>query len=301
MNKLITVGLLVALTGLSQGCIVIIDNGGSACQARSELKQTLAPVSGPLVVDTRNGRIDVVAESRDDVSIECTLVCGGRTQSDAEQRLAMATLLAEVDAEGRLVVKPVFPGGPRSGDGASIWIRVPTVGPDGADLKTSNGPIVARGLRGELIADTSNGGIDVSDHTGSARVDTSNGPIVVRNITGSVWADTSNGSVRLEEVSGPITADTSNGSIVAELTGVHAGPIVLDTSNASIRVRVGGQFAGPIRLSTSNGGIRVHDPHGRISSQTLSRNSGDLQIGDGGGATSRFDTSNGSIDVTIEG
>ncbi len=300
MRKLMTVGLLVALTGLLQGCIIVF-GGSSPCRAQSELKQTLAPVSGPLVVDTRNGRIDVVAESRDDVSIECTLVCGGHSQSEADERLAAATLSSEVDANGRLVVKPVFPGGPRNGDAASIWIRLPGAGVDGGDLKTSNGPVIARGLRGELTIDTSNGAIEVSDHAGSARVDTSNGSIVIRKLSGSLWADTSNGSVRLEEVSGPITADTSNGSIVAELTGAHTGPIILDTSNASIRVRVGGQYAGTVRLSTSNGGIRVHDPSGRIRSQTLSRNSGDIQIGDGTGDTSRFDTSNGSIDFTIEG
>lgn len=301
MRRLMTIAALVVSTSLLQGCFVFF--GGAPFKAQTELKKSLEPMRGSVVVDTRNGRIDVVAEERPDVSIEATLTCGGASHKEADERLAATALSCEVDQAGNLVVKPVFPGGPRNGDGASIWIRLP--GAAGGNLRTSNGPVTSRGLSGELTIDTSNGRIEIVQHGGSARLDTSNGSIVARKVAGSLWADTSNGGVRVEEVAGPITVDTSNGSIVAELDGTHAGPLDLDTSNGSITVRVGGAFTGAVHLSTSNGGIRVHDPHGRIRSQTLSRNRGEILVGGSGepgaAGASHFDTSNGSIDFTIEG
>ncbi|MHC4717759.1 MAG: DUF4097 family beta strand repeat-containing protein, partial [Planctomycetota bacterium] len=164
-------------------------------RADSNLTMTADHIPGSaLVVDTKNGRIEVIAEpQRSDVSIETHIRCMGTTQSEADDRLAATTLSITRDADQRLVVKPVFSGGRRSGDGASISIRVP--GAHGAHLDTSNGPVTARGLQGDLVIDTSNGPIEVTDHDGQAHVDTSNGPVGITNVTGRVRVDTSNGSI----------------------------------------------------------------------------------------------------------
>jgi hypothetical protein len=261
---------------------------------------TAAHVAGSaLLVETRNGGVTVEADPASDaVRIEARITCGGATQAEADERLAGATLEVRRETDQRLVVRPVFPGGARSGDGAGITVRTP--GADGVDLYTSNGPIRARGLSGRLLVDTSNGPIEVEDHTGSVRLDTSNGGIVARNVAGALEADTSNGPVRIEDCGGPITADTSNGSITVSLRPDQPGPVHLDTSNGSITLRVGPAFVGSMRLSTSNASVSLRDDLGRVKQQSISRNGGMVEIGEGGDS-SILDTSNGRIEVIIGG
>jgi DUF4097 and DUF4098 domain-containing protein YvlB len=269
-------------------------------KADTDLAVTADHIPGSaLFVDTRNGRIEVVAEpQRSDVSIEARLRCRGHTQAEADDRLAATTLSVTRDANQRLVVKPIFPGSRRGGDGASISIRVPDA--NGVELDTSNGRVVATMLSGHLLIDTSNGSITVTDHVGPARVDTSNGGVTVTNLSGSLWADTSNGTISLKNVGGPVEADTSNGAIKLALAHDQRGPLMLDTSNGSITVDVGAAFAGTVRFDTSNGSIHVNDQTGRISSSSMRRNEGRITIGEGG-PPSRLDTSNGSIRFTITG
>jgi hypothetical protein len=310
--------------------------GNNKYTAKTTLTETVDHIAGSaLVVNTRNGRIEVMAEpQRSDVLIEATIRCRGDTQAEADRRLAATTLSVSRGADRGLVVKPVFPEQRRGGDGASITIRLPDA--DGVNLDTSNGAVIARSLAGNLVIDTSNGSVEVTGHDGPARLDTSNGSIVVsdhegrlaldtsngsikvRNVEGdvvadtsnsSVWvdgangtvsADTSNGSIRIWNAAGEVTADTSNGSIAVSLTPAQSGPLNLDTSNGSISVEVGSGFVGSVSFRTSRGSITVNDTLGRVSSSSLSNNKGRIIVGEGG-QPSRLDTSNGRITFTIAG
>jgi hypothetical protein len=265
-----------------------------------DLTQTTGHIPGSSIfVDTKNGRIEVVADpQRTDVLIEAHVKCKGRNQEEANQRLAATTLSITRDVDQQLVVRPVFPDSHRGGDGASFTVKVPDA--NGVHLDTSNGSVVATMLSGDLVIDTSNGAIRVTDHDGDAHIDTSNGAVTVTNLSGSLWADTSNGKISLNNVGGPVDADTSNGAIKLVLAGDQSGPIKLDTSNGSITVDVGPAFTGAVRFDTSNGSIHVTDVTGRISSSSLSRNKGRITVGEGG-QPSILDTSNGSIHFRIAG
>jgi hypothetical protein len=249
-------------------------------RAGKTLALTVEHVAGtPVLVDTRNGRIEVVAEpERGDVSVEAHFQCRGRTQQEADERLAAMNLDVSRDAGRRLVVKPAFGARHRGGDGASISIKIPDA--SGVDLDTSNGRVTAQGLAGDLVIDTSNGRINVTDHDGSAHVDTSNGRILLTNVHGPVEADTSNGAIRLS------------------LAHDQSGPIDLDTSNGSITVEVGQGFNGIVIFDASNGSVHVNDEAGRVSSSSGGRSKRRITVGEGG-RSSRLDTSNGSISFTI--
>ena len=248
---------------------------------------------------TRNGSVKVMAApDQADVTVEARLTCRGDTLEEAQERLAAATLTVERRDDGTLRIEPVFPGGYRGGDGASVSVWIPDA--RGVSVHTSNGSVTSSGLSGKIVIDTSNGNIKLTDHDGEAWIDTSNGNVVVNGLAGSLILDTSNGSVHLDGVAGPVRADTSNGPMTVTLTPEATGPMHLDTSNGSITVRVGQAFAGDVRLSTSNGSINVQDPSGRVSSQRLTRSSGHVVIGNGD-ESSVIDTSNGRITLTIEG
>ncbi len=266
-------------------------------RAETTLLQEADHVAGSaLEIRTRNGAVDVAAAPQQSgVSIEARLRAGGRNQAEADDRLAAARLDVSRVA-GALVIAPVFPDPQRSGDGASLTVRLPDA--DGVSIGTGNGSVIVAGLAGNLEIRTSNGPIRVTGHRGQARIDTSNGSVRVREHVGAVYADTSNGSVEIEGVDGAVTADTSNGHIEVTLGPDDPGPLHLDTSNGSITVHVGPGFAGAVSLDTSNGSITVRDETGRIRSQTLSSSRGQLVIGEGG-APSRLDTSNGRITMTV--
>lgn len=273
---------------------------GSFAKAEKTFQATADHVpASRLVVDSRNGSIEVVAvPGRTDVSITGKVYCRGSTQAEADERLAATKIQVTWEADQTLVVKPIFPDPVRGGDGATFVIEVPDVA--GAELNTSNGSVIVRGLAGDLMIDTSNGRVVVSGHDGPAHIDTSNGSVKVTDVRGRVVINTSNASVRVEGADGPVTVDTSNGSIVVTLAAEHGGPMNLDTSNASIRIAVGRGFEGRVSFKTSNGSISVQDSLGRISSTSLKRNRGDIVVGEGGEA-SRVDTSNGRIVFEIKG
>lgn len=275
-----TILVLVGLLAIPlQGCSLLF---GHVYRARTSFSTQVDHVVGAgLTVKTRNGSVEVVASpDASEVSITARLTCGGDTQEEADARLAAATVSVTRAADRRLLIEPVFPGGPRSGDGASIVVGLPDA--TGVHLDTSNGSVIARGLGGRLVIDTSNGGVTVVGHVGSLN------------------ADTSNGRVRVEDLDGPARIDTSNASINLTLAPTQSGPLNLDTSNGSISVVVGPAFVGAVSFSTSNASLSVKDNLGRINRKNLRKSRGTIVVGTGGDS-SRLDTSNGRIVFEIRG
>ncbi len=106
--------------------------------------------------------------------------------------------------------------------------------------------------------------------------------------------DTSNGHVRVEEVSHAASLKTSNGSITVNRS---EGPLAADTSNGAIRIS---GVKGNLRLDTSNGRIEADDVVGAVSADT---SNGSIRISvaePAPGEALRFETSNGSIEVTMK-
>jgi len=108
------------------------------------------------------------------------------------------------------------------------------------------------------------------------RITSSNGGIRVNDTEGPARLRTSNGGVHADNLKGTLDVQTSNGGIeVQDLEGAA----VLKTSNG--RVQAEGVH-GALEAQTSNGGIRVHLAKAEP------------------GRTVRLDTSNGSIDLTMD-
>ena len=106
--------------------------------------------------------------------------------------------------------------------------------------------------------------------------------------------DSSNGHIRVEEVARVSKLDTSNASITVRRS---EGPLVADTSNGSIKIY---ETKGDLRLDSSNGRIEAEDVVGAVTADT---SNGAIRISvtePTKGAPLRFDTSNGSIEVTVK-
>jgi hypothetical protein len=268
-------------------------------QAQAPMHATAELKAGASVsVESRNGKVQIIGDdSVSEVQVNATIRCSGKTQQEADARLAKASLDVAYDTSGMLTIRPVFPDGPLNNDGASITVRLPTA--QGVNVKTSNGPVTVCKLAGQLNIQTSNGRVSVNDHDGPAVINTSNSPVEVQQLSGSLTVDTSNGRVDAINVGGPVTIDTSNSPIRLALRADQSGPLKLDTSNSSVAVSVGQAFTGSVKFDTSNGRVTVKDPAKRIRTQQLGKKDGNIVVGDGG-ANSVIDTSNGGIEFEIK-
>jgi hypothetical protein len=311
MRRILALTSLLVLILAAQGC-----GWSSPFRAKKDIARTVDHVpASALHVDTHNGSVEIVASPEyGDVAIKAKLTCGGTTQAEADQRLQQARVDASRDTSRTLWIKPVFPGGRRGGDGASISVQLPQSGDVSVD--TSNGSVEISGTTGQVVVDTSNGSVDLLHHdgpatietsngsvhalhtTGSLEIDTSNGRVLVESHGGALRIDTSNGAVVVTDQAGETTIDTSNGSITLTLRPDATGPVVLDTSNSSISLTIGPAFAGSMTVRTSNGSISIHDPVGTVRTREIGKSRAEFIIG-ADGPPSRLITSNGRISLTV--
>ena len=141
---------LIAVSALAlQGCSHIL-GFGKWNKAKTDLTHRVEHVRGSaLVVKTRNGQVEVAASPEyTGVLIEAHIKCVGRTQAEADDRLARTTLSVGRTADNTLVIEPIFADEARGGDGASITIRLPDA--HDADIATSNGRVTATGSPGTV-------------------------------------------------------------------------------------------------------------------------------------------------------
>ncbi|SRR5579864_8184189 len=108
------------------------------------------------------------------------------------------------------------------------------------------------------------------------RISSSNGSIHINDIEGAARLRTSNGGVYANNLKGSLDVSTSNGTV--EVEGVD-GSAVLKSSNGRVRAE---EVTGQLEADTSNGNITVH----------LAKAESGHPI--------RLDTSNGSIDLTVD-
>jgi DUF4097 and DUF4098 domain-containing protein YvlB len=129
------------------------------------------------------------------------------------------------------------------------------------DLRTLNGPLSIRNVRGRISARTTNGPLALTDVAGDVDAQSSNGPLAVR-LSGSRWegaglvAETSNGPVSLilpEDYNARLEAGTTNGPVDSDL------PMQRDASgrrSAHINATLG-NGGPPVSVKTTNGPITI--------------------------------------------
>jgi DUF4097 and DUF4098 domain-containing protein YvlB len=207
--------------------------------------------TGSLAVETFNGSVEISGWDQETVDISGTKY--GPSQQAADD------LPVEIDHTPEAVsIRVTRPIERRGNRGARFAIKIP------------------RGARLDRIV-SSNGGIHTLDGTGPAHLRTSNGTIHVRGLRGALDAQTSNGAVELLDVDGDVTAHSSNGRIRAEglrgaldATTSNSGIIAkleraeqsvrVETSNGSIDLALPPGFRHDVRAHTSNSGITLRLP-----------------------------------------
>jgi hypothetical protein len=219
-----------------------------------EVREVTLPATGKLQVDGGpNGGVQVTGGDRSDVSVRATIYAWS-----ADDEVARATL-REVVVHTDGVIRATGPER-RGGTGWSVGYEILAPRSTDVDLKTVNGGIAIRDLRGDLAFATTNGGVS------------------------------------LEAVAGNVRGGTTNGGVSVTLTGERwdGESLNVRTTNGGVQVRVPEDYSARFEARTVNGGLRVDFPvttQGRIGRE-LSATLGD------GGALVRAETTNGGVQVS---
>jgi DUF4097 and DUF4098 domain-containing protein YvlB len=220
------------------------------------------PVAVTVRVQSRSGKVEIVAEPRDDVLVE-------GDGFDAREADEGATLEL------------------RSGRGGSKTITVHC--PVGTDLTvgTHSGNVRASGEVGAISATTMSGSIEI-DRADEADLRTGSGNITVGGIRGrcrlntmsgkidagdlaACACGTMSGAIRIDRVAGPFKARTVSGSIRATCDG--GGPIIVKSVSGKVEITLPEGLGVDKRFKTISGRVRCPFPEGddcRIEAMTVS-------------------------------
>jgi hypothetical protein len=124
---------------------------------------------------------------------------------------------------------------------------------------------------------------------------TVNGGITVRDLRGTVNFDAVNGGVRLENVGGEIRGETNNGGLAIELSGDRWEGTGLDveTHNGGVRLNLPANYSAELETGTTNGRLDIDFP---ITVQGLIGKRLNTTLG-AGGPRIRAITYNGGITI----
>lgn len=117
------------------------------------------------------------------------------------------------------------------------------------NLRTSDGNISLKGLKGDQRSSTSDGDINVAEVQGSLFASTSDGNITVKKVGGAVEAKTSDGDIQLEEIKGDTKGSTSDGNVTVTKA---TGNVSMKTSDGDLTFR---DIAGSLNAHTSDGNV----------------------------------------------
>jgi hypothetical protein len=229
---------------------------------RVDVQRFDLPVAVTLRLQSRSGKIEVIAEPRDDVLVE------GEAFSTSEED-GGATL--EVRA-GR-------------GGSKSLSVRCPA----GTDIiaGTHSGSVRMAGDLGAISVTTMSGAIDV-DCADEADLRSASANITLRKCrdrcrmnsmsgtisageVGSASAGTVSGSIKIDHVAGSLKARTVSGSIEAAADG--EGAIAVKTVSGKVRVELPQGTALQTRFKTLSGHVQCPFPAGsdcRVEAMTIS-------------------------------
>lgn len=230
---------------------------GSRSSTQERVDTTFAFTrQGVLDLTTMSGNVVVIGTTRQEARIR------GVTERGSRWRISSARIT--IESEGHRG---------RSSD-AQYEITVP----EGVRviLRSMNGDLSVRGVKGEVDLHTNNGDIEVVDAVGRSELVTLSGDVIASRLNGEVDATSLNGTVALTDVQGrAIRAESTSGDV--ELVNV----VSRDIDVSSVSGHVG--FSGPL------------DPQGRYS---FTSHSGRVRLTIPANTSARFsiETFNGEID-----
>ena len=220
------------------------------------------PVTATLRLQSRSGRIEVVAEPRDDVLVEGD---GFESHPDDDNG-AVEVRAGRAGSKGLSVRCPVGTDvviGTQSGN-------VQLTGEFGAVSVTTGSASIEVERADEADLRSVAGNITLDSCVGRCRMNSLSGRITA-GVVGAASAGTVAGSIKIERVAGKFTARSVSGSIEACCDG--DGPIVVKTVSGRVQIELPEGTTLDTRFKTLSGRVRNPFPPGtdcRVEAMTVS-------------------------------
>jgi hypothetical protein len=223
------------------------------CEVRVE---HLATSIGPIDVDAReNGAVEIIGGSTSDIVVHELVEAEASSEADAKD---MASQIRVTTGGGRIRAD----GPPEHGHWKSwtVSYRIEVPRRTNVTAQSTNGPVEASEVIGQLDLRTENGPVSLYHVGGAVHARTENGPLEV-NLTGSKWdgsgldAETENGPVELtlpSNYAAHLETGTINGPMSIDFPITVQGRI--DTKRLSMDIGGGGPT---VRVVTTNGPVTV--------------------------------------------
>jgi len=278
-RALFVLGLLALAVAIA--ALLLIATGCSIGPTEFRDDSFTVGVSPTVVVNSENGSIEINAGTDNEVRVEATLTDAPRVQYEISQDGDTITIDAKISKEWWFFGSAA----------ADIAITAPAG--TYVEVDTSNGAVELHGMEGSGTLRTSNGKIVLKDVKGAYDGTTSNGAIEIGTMEGTCVISTSNGSVDLWDVKGEVEVESSNGEIwfSGEMTAGSRSRLV--TSNGKVDVELFGTPSISLDAKTSNGVVTCE----LVITATLTREDHLVGTIGAGEAELYIRTSNG--DVTI--
>ncbi|NNE99710.1 MAG: hypothetical protein HKN25_11885 [Pyrinomonadaceae bacterium] len=206
-------------------------------------------------VDSKNGRITVIGENRNDVLVKACVRAWARSEADAR------SVVNSIRVNTSGVITADVPKD--SNASVSYEIRVPNS--SDLDLASSNGRIGIQQVNGKVRFKTSNGRVTLDDVTGDVTGQTNNGRVTVK-FSGSSFrgsgmnVETNNGRVSLympTNFAANVEAGTGNGRLSSDFSelSISGKKRKYGANRVSASLNGGGA---KVRIVTGNGRVSIH-------------------------------------------
>jgi DUF4097 and DUF4098 domain-containing protein YvlB len=231
-------------------------------------RQAPLPEGKTVVVDNRNGNVEVLGWSKDSIDVTAEVEVRSRRHSDQERTLESVRIKIEPKGD-RLMVEADSPEA-EGGSGFWDWIF-------GKHIQVSIDFHIRVPDKSDLNLETANGNVRVKEVQGRLRLESTNGNVEAEGASGTVEAETTNGNAEVRcgilKAVDRITCRTTNGDVSAVLSEKTEADVEMSTVNGKVNcgfpitVQGGissnrihgriGQGGGTIHLSTVNGNARL--------------------------------------------
>ena len=142
-------------------------------------------------------------------------------------------------------------------------------------MEAVSGNITARGVDGDVDAETMSGSVELRDIGGVANVEVVSGSITATGMRRGVTIQTTSGSVTVSNADGDVLVENTSGNIA--LTDIRSRRVRAESVSGNLRFQGAIESSGRYEFETHSGTIRLALPATAHAQLTLSTFSGTLQ------------------------
>jgi DUF4097 and DUF4098 domain-containing protein YvlB len=215
-------------------CLLLVTacGNGEAATSAQEL-QLEANQLTKLVINNRNGEIEIKGADTDKIAVEAAITAKGISMDKLKLQLRAEGTTAYLDA--------AFAGQLLAMGSGTVNLRISVPQQMAVQLDSHrDGNLQVTGLSAPLKVDNVNGDIEIVDTKGPVTLSNRDGDMILRNIGADVDIDNINGHIQVTQVTGSARVSVGDGSL--DIDGITGDAVIDQSGHGEIKLgTVGGK------------------------------------------------------------